>query len=65
MAIPHTIPSSPNTKPISASQLNENFTYLDSSGGIEVPIPPPDPSAVFVLASRGGFLFWVATEECP
>jgi hypothetical protein len=64
MSLPYTVKSSPKTVPISASGLNENFQYLDEKPIDEVPPPPPDPSAVFVLASRGGFLFWVATEEC-
>jgi hypothetical protein len=52
--------------PISAKGLNDNFDYLDKAneGGMDVPPSPPDPSRVYVLASRGGFLFWVATEEC-
>jgi len=61
--LPYTVNSSPKTKPISARGLNDNFQYLDDKPD-QLPPPPPDPNAVFVLASRGGFLFWVATEEC-
>jgi hypothetical protein len=66
MSLPYTISSSPNTTPISAKGLNDNFTYLDnaSADGMDVPPSPPDPSGVYVLASRGGFLFWMPTEEC-
>jgi len=63
--VPYTVNASPKTKPISAGGLNDNFQYLDAKLSDGVPPPPPDPNAVFVLASRGGFLFWVATEECP
>jgi len=62
MSLPYTISSSPKTTPISAKGLNDNFAYLDKAR--EVPPSPPDPSAVYVLASRGGFLFWMPTEEC-
>ena len=66
MSVPYTVNASPKTNPISASGLNQNFQYLDAkSNGGDVPPPPPDISAVFVLASRGGFLFWLQTEECP
>jgi hypothetical protein len=66
MSLPYTISSSPKTTPISAKGLNGNFDYLDKAKaeGMDVPPSPPDPSRVYVLASRGGFLFWVATEEC-
>jgi hypothetical protein len=67
MSLPYTISSSPKTTPISAKGLNDNFTYLDvksNSDGMGVPPSPPDPSNVYILASRGGFLFWIATEEC-
>jgi hypothetical protein len=66
MSLPYTISSSPKTTPISAKGLNDNFAYLDKAneGGMEVPPSPPDPSRVYVLASRGGFLFWMQTEEC-
>jgi hypothetical protein len=66
MPLPYTISSSPKTTPISAKGLNDNFNYLDTAyaAGIDVPPPPPNSSSVFVLASRGGFLFWMQTEEC-
>jgi len=66
MPLPYTISPSPKTTPISAKGLNDNFTYLEKSSGsgMDVPPSPPDPSNVYILASRGGFLFWIATEEC-
>lgn len=65
MAIPYIITSTPKTKPISASGLNANFDYLEKSnlGGMDVPKPPSDQT-VYILASQGGFLFWMPTEEC-
>ena len=64
MSMPYTVSASPTTTPISAGGLNDNFQYLDARLSDGVPTPPTDPAAVFVLASRGGFMFWVATEEC-
>ena len=69
MSIPYTIQNSPNTLPISAKGLNNNFQYLDSQKMDKndldsIPLVPSEPSAVFVLASRGGFMFWMQTEEC-
>jgi hypothetical protein len=67
MAIPYTVQSTPKTTPISAQGLNDNFNYLEKTGfgGIDIPVAPSDINVVYVLASQGGFLFWMPTEECP
>ena len=68
MSLPYIAKASPKTDPISAGGLNNNFSYLETNKlDIEAGVPPPptDPLAVFVLASKGGFMFWMNTEECP